>query len=83
MDYDDDLVEQKKLKHLDARHDGLPIVFGAMPKSSMDDWDEFRQRNAGGLGRVVKSPIAELLIRGLAALSLLRLLSIGSRVVGM
>ena len=28
MDYDDDLVKQKKIKQLAARHDSLPLVFG-------------------------------------------------------
>jgi hypothetical protein len=44
VDYDDDLVPQKKLKHLAARHDCLPLVFGATTKSSMEDWDDFRER---------------------------------------
>jgi hypothetical protein len=44
VDYDDDLVKQKKLKHLAARHDSLPLVFGATTKSAMEDWDDFRAR---------------------------------------
>jgi hypothetical protein len=44
VDYDDDLVKQKKLKRLAARHDSLPLVFGATTKSSMEDWDDFRER---------------------------------------
>ena len=41
VDYDDDL--QEKLKHLAARHDSLPLVFGATTKSSIEDWDDFRE----------------------------------------
>ena len=44
VDYDNDLVKKRKFKRLAARHDSLPIVFGATPKSSMEDWDNFRAR---------------------------------------
>jgi hypothetical protein len=43
-DYDDDLVTQKKFKRLAARHESLPIVFGATSPSSMSDWNDFRER---------------------------------------
>ena len=44
VDYDDDLVTQKKLKRLAARYDSLPLVFGTTTKSSMEDWGDFRER---------------------------------------
>jgi hypothetical protein len=43
-DYDGDLVEQNKVKRLAARHDSLPIVFGATPESSIQYWNDFRDR---------------------------------------
>ena len=43
-DYDGDLVAQKRMNWLAARHDNLPLVFGATSKSSIKCWNEFRER---------------------------------------
>ena len=43
-DYDGDLLQQNKAQRLAARHDSLPIVFGATSKSSIEHWNDFRER---------------------------------------
>jgi len=44
VDYNNDLVKQKKLKCLAAQHDSLPLVFGSTPKSSTGYLNDFRER---------------------------------------